>query len=102
MANYDVESHRDTERQTSLVQKNDFNFNFWHPTLVRPARKRLFGLKAKNGHGRFVPSALPHYEHTTSTTGAADAVVPIELYRTTPPWYSRELRRQSLTLLLLS
>ena len=50
-----------TERQTSLVQKNDFYFNFWHPTLVRPARKRLFCLKAKNGLGRFAPSALPHY-----------------------------------------
>ena len=45
MANYDVELNT----QTSLVQKNDFNFNFWHPTLVRPARKRLFFLKAKNG-----------------------------------------------------
>ena len=49
------------QRQTSLVQKNDFNFNFWHPTLVRPARKRLFCLKAKNGLGRFAPSPLPHY-----------------------------------------
>ena len=48
-------------RETSLVQKNDFNFNFWHPTLVRPARKRLFCPKAKNGLGRFAPSALPHY-----------------------------------------
>ena len=26
--------------------------------LVRPARKRLFCLKAKNGLGRFAPSAL--------------------------------------------
>ena len=41
--------------------ENDFNFNFWHPTLVRPARKRLFCLKAKNGLGRFALSALPHY-----------------------------------------
>ena len=49
------------QRQTSLVQKNDFNFIFWHPTLVRPARKRLFCPKAKNGLGRFAPSALPHY-----------------------------------------
>ena len=31
--------------------------------LVRPAMKRLFFLKAKNGLGRFAPSALPHY-HT--------------------------------------
>ena len=29
--------------------------------LVRPARKRLFCLKAKNGLGRFAISALPHY-----------------------------------------
>ena len=29
--------------------------------LVRPAMKRLFCLKAKNGLGRFAPSALPHY-----------------------------------------
>ena len=50
-----------TEKQTSLVQKNDFNFHFWHPTLVRPARKWLFCRKAKNGLGRFAPSALPHY-----------------------------------------
>ena len=27
--------------------------------LVRPAMKRLFCLKAKNGLGRFAPSALP-------------------------------------------
>ena len=32
--------------------------------LVRPAMKRLFCLKAKNGLGRFAPSALPHYKHT--------------------------------------
>ena len=57
MANYDVELNT----QTSLVQKNDFNFYFWHPTLVRPARKRLFRLKATNVLGRFAPSALPHY-----------------------------------------
>ena len=50
-----------TERQTSLVQKNDFNFDFWHPTLVRPAGKSFVCLKAKNGLGRFAPSALPHY-----------------------------------------
>ena len=31
---------------------------FWHPMLVRPAMKRLFCLKAKNGLGRFAPSAL--------------------------------------------
>ena len=30
--------------------------------LVRPAMKRLFCLKAKNGLGRFAPSALPHYD----------------------------------------
>ena len=29
--------------------------------LVRPAMKRLFCLKAKNGLGRFAPSSLPHY-----------------------------------------
>ena len=38
-----------------------FFFNFWHPMLVRPAMKRLFCLKTKNGLGRFAPSALPHY-----------------------------------------
>ena len=56
-------------RETSLVQKNDFNFNFWHPTLVRPARKRLFCLKAKNGLGRFAPSALPHYDYQKKVCG---------------------------------
>ena len=35
-----------------------FLFYFWHPMLVRPAMKRLFCLKAKNGLGRFAPSAL--------------------------------------------
>ena len=30
--------------------------------LVRPVMKRLFCLKAKNGLGRFAPSALPNYE----------------------------------------
>ena len=36
---------------------------FWHPMLVRPViiMKRLFCLNAKNGLGRFAPSALPHY-----------------------------------------
>ena len=29
--------------------------------LVRPAMKRLFCLKAKNGLGRFAPSTLLHY-----------------------------------------
>ena len=38
-----------------------FVFHFWHPMLVRPVMKRLFGLKAKNGLGRFAPSSLPHY-----------------------------------------
>ena len=38
-----------------------FVFYFWHPMLVRPAMKRLFCLKEKNGLGRFAPSALPHY-----------------------------------------
>ena len=33
-----------TEKQTFLVQKNDSNFYFRHPTLVRPARKKLFCL----------------------------------------------------------
>ena len=40
-----------------------FVFCFWHPMLVRPAMKRLFCLKAKNGLGRFAPSALPHYKY---------------------------------------
>ena len=35
--------------QTSLVQKNILFFYFWHPLIVRPAMKRLFCLKAKNG-----------------------------------------------------
>ena len=43
-----------------------FFFNFCHPMLVRPARKRLLCLKAKNVLGRFAPSALPHY-YTGST-----------------------------------
>ena len=38
-----------------------FVFYFWHPMLVRPAMKRLLCLKAKNGLGRFAPSALLHY-----------------------------------------
>ena len=29
---------------------------------THPGMKRLFCLKAKNGPGRFAPSALPHYE----------------------------------------
>ena len=33
--------------------------------LVRPVMKRLYCLKAKNGLGRFAPSALPHYYTTT-------------------------------------
>ena len=33
-----------TQKQTFLVQKNDSNFYFRHPTLVRPARKKLFCL----------------------------------------------------------
>ena len=37
------------------VQKNVWLFYFWHPMLVRPAMKRLFCLKAKNGLGRFAP-----------------------------------------------
>ena len=36
---------------------------FWHPMLVRPVMKRLFYLEAKNGLGRFAPSALPHYTY---------------------------------------
>ena len=36
--------------------------------LVRPAMKRLFCLKAKNGLGRFAPSALPHYKQFTPRT----------------------------------
>ena len=59
MANYDVELNTQINIPGT---ENDFNFNFWHPTLVRPARKRLFCLKAKNGLGRFAPSALPHYK----------------------------------------
>ena len=51
MVNYNVESH--TEKCYVLY--------FWHPMLVRPDMKRLFCLKAKKGHGRFAPSALPHY-----------------------------------------
>ena len=50
-----------SNKQTSLVQKNVLLFYFLHPMLVRPAMKRLFCLKAKNGLGRFAPSALPHY-----------------------------------------
>ena len=33
-------------------------FYFWHPMLVRPAMKRLFFLKAKNGLRRFSGSSL--------------------------------------------
>ena len=57
MANYDVESHRHP-----WYRKMFLFFYFWHPMLVRPAMKRLFCLKAKNGLGRFAPSALPHYK----------------------------------------
>ena len=47
---------------TSLVQKNVLFFIFdTRRMLVRPAMKRLFCLKAKNGLGRFALSALPHY-----------------------------------------
>ena len=52
MANYDVESHIHTSTEKCFV------FDVWRPVLVRPARKRLFCLKAKNGLGRFALSAL--------------------------------------------
>ena len=44
-------------------RKNVLIFDFWRPMLVRPAMKRLFCPQAKNGLGRFAPSALPHYYH---------------------------------------
>ena len=44
------------------TEKCFYYFYFWHPMLVRLAMKRLFCLKAKNGLGRFAPSALPHYK----------------------------------------
>ena len=56
------------------VQKNVSFFYFWHPMLVRPAMKRLFCLKAKNGLGRFPLSALPHYNQTTSTAVNEDPI----------------------------
>ena len=55
MADYEVELN------IPGTEKCLFSFYFWHPTLVRPARKRLFCLKAKNTLGRFASSALPHY-----------------------------------------
>ena len=48
---------------TSLVQKDVIIFHFWHPTHARTTRyEEFFCLKAKNGLGRFAPSALPHYK----------------------------------------
>ena len=59
MANYDVELNKHPWYRKMCVCV--CVFFFWHPMLVRPAMKRLFFLKAKNGLGRFAPSALPHY-----------------------------------------
>ena len=55
---------------TDMVQKNVFIFIFGTlRKLVRPALRRLFCLKAKNGLGRFAPSALLHYnKHLYITT----------------------------------
>ena len=49
-------NHTNTQTYSKM-----FCFYFQHPMLVRPAMKRLFCLKAKNGLGRFAPSALPHH-----------------------------------------
>ena len=80
MANYDVES------QTSLVQKNVLIFDFWHPMLVRPAMKRLFFLKAKNGLGRFAPSALPHNKYDTVRIVTLHLVVTTRGGHVMPRW----------------
>ena len=41
--------------------------------LVRPAMKRLFCLKTKNGLGRFGPSALPHYKFPDRLVEGSDS-----------------------------
>ena len=66
VANYDVEPQKYTDKQTSWCRKM-FRFLLLTPYARRPAMKRLFCLKAKNGLGRFALSALPHYYwYTTS------------------------------------
>ena len=64
-------NHKDSETNIPGTDKW-FYFYFWHPTLVRPARKRLFYLKAKNGLGRFAPSALPHYNFVWSVSSPGE------------------------------
>ena len=77
-----VEYGRPTWPITMLNHTNNpvtfFSFFFFlHPMLVRPAMKRLFCLKAKNGLGRCASSALPYYYtsgkllHTTLHGAAA-------------------------------
>ena len=44
--------------------------------LVRPAMKMLFCLKAKNGLGRFAPSALPHYNTKNGLGRFAPSALP--------------------------
>ena len=52
--------------------------------LVRPAMKRLFCLKAKNGLGRFAPSALPHYYKTQKATRATTSFCCLSIVQTPP------------------
>ena len=59
-------NHANTHKNIPDTEKC-FVFYFWHPMLVRPAMKRLFCLKAKNGLGRVAPSALPNYYQVRST-----------------------------------
>ena len=57
-------TNKQTNKQTNIPGTEQcFVLFFWHPMLVRPViiMKRLFCLNAKNGLGRFAPSALPHY-----------------------------------------
>ena len=47
----------------------DTQTNYIMAPCTHPGMKRLFCLMAKNGLGRFAPSALPHYEEAFLPNG---------------------------------
>ena len=84
-----------------------FCFYFWHPMLVRPAMKRLFFLKSKNVLGRFVPSALPHYNRPASQGNLFCVIVagfgctsPGRWGRPAHKWWGRPLNQSQGVLVL--
>ena len=49
--------------KTTNVTHTHTQTNLIVAPCTHPGMKRLFRLKAKNGLGRFAPSALPHYQN---------------------------------------